>query len=507
MTALYGRLPPALDELLRQRLEALGWSLFGFGSPIGRTWTFPVSDDLVATLAVYGPWHFHTPAAFTVDVGVGHPPSTRLMPRLTQQPRASLYSIEDQPWLTWEAEDPDDPETQTSFAAAVTEMARFAVDAAGRLSQSGLLERQLRELAPDEDDPTTLPLYLAATGRVNEALETIEESVGRDGAWRNWSEDQDRRLARQLRLWADAGAPTPPELDKWPPNAFDAGLIEVDEGSTWSRARARSRAEREAQEAVRKALRTPPADSSDTAPAAQQVAHMLRREYGQRDVPLSPGRALQQAEFLLLEREPLGRWRVGMSVLSQLPGVVRQLAEAAREVRGTFTEDVLSDETPAADPELEAPWPEDALFDFPPDSDSWVEVAVDATTADALRKTATQPDGSTKQFLRLRVWVAAADTVRREAAGQADPSVPHGSLLVGTGHVVLGHFPPGSAGPATLRSATPSQRLLCFGRFPWQKASSDGRLTLRDVPSRCIRPRKPGCHRLRCADIGAQQSC
>ncbi|MGZ4666226.1 MAG: hypothetical protein ACXV5Q_14650 [Frankiaceae bacterium] len=98
----------------------------------------------------------------------------------------------------------------------------------------------------------TLPVFLAATGRPDEALDQVEELLASD--LEDVQERDYRRFARQLRLWVDAGAPPPPALDAWPPDAFELPWRARPRMSPSER-RAGRNASREALNAVRKLAR------------------------------------------------------------------------------------------------------------------------------------------------------------------------------------------------------------------------------------------------------------
>ena len=224
---LHDPVPPELAGKFGEWLASQGWTQDALvTSPMSLSWVRPVVGDLVATLVVTGPPTFRPGSTLSAHTGIGHLAASRLRPRLAaglDQTLLPLYA----PWPC--AELPDSEDEADSFLDAVVQLAERAAEAAERLSVPGALEDALHKQYAENEDPIPLPLHLASTGRVEEALAVADQEIGVEGAWTSGSEMPDRRFARQLRRWAGAGAPSPPPREAWPAHAFSTHPIEVDD--------------------------------------------------------------------------------------------------------------------------------------------------------------------------------------------------------------------------------------------------------------------------------------
>jgi len=187
------------------------------------------------------------------------------------------------------------------IAAQATERTRHATHPGGEhLADAAPPDSTRASRAADEvTDPVPSRVQLvvlAAAGRLavdDTPLRRFQDDPDSDT-------DSDRRFARQVRRWLDAGSPPPPPLE-----ATLAVLPDPFRRPQPDRAgdRARASAKREADEAVR---RSQPGATED------QLRAALVDEYARRGLPSSDWETTLAAELLHLRTRPLGRARAGL---------------------------------------------------------------------------------------------------------------------------------------------------------------------------------------------------
>lgn len=376
--------PEAFCEQLVAELEDAGWDRFLFDGPLSLTFTRQLGGGFQAVIRVTGSTGSHPgpPILADVDTGVGYEPATALMPRLTLRPSPLLVPNGEEP----EEPDAHGPEGELSdldrFRARVVELARgHAVPLAREYAALDEMEEALR--ADLEDFPEAaiekLPVFLAAAGRPDEALSEVEQFLASD--LEDVRERDYRRFARQLRLWADAGAPPPPPLASWPSDAFE--LPWRDRARTGPRER---RAERNATRAALNAVRRLARGKSRS-----ELVALLTAEYARRGLDVSPAATVMQAGMLELEQRPFGKVRAGLAAFKTMATVTRDAVSGLRHAfheRPSWLEPV-----------------ENALFEVPSSGRSWIPVGIAPEAAEWLARVAVDANPTPQLLTHCEAWL------------------------------------------------------------------------------------------------------
>lgn len=376
----------AFRAKLTAELRDAGWDCFPFADPDRLTFTYELGGGFQAVIEVTALAHPAPPMPLEADTGVAYARATALMPRLTLPPSPVLVLTGDPDTdASRAATKPDSESDLDRFLADVVQLARDqAVRLARPLATVDELEASLR--ADVEDCPEavieTLPVFLAATGRENEALTLVEEFLASD---LDEVQDRDyRRFARQLHLWVAAGSRVPPALEAWPVDAF--APPPVSEPDDTRRAR---RTERDATQDAVHAVRKLAGGKSRS-----ELVTLLSAEYSRRGLDVSPAAVVMQAGLLEVERGPFGKLRAGLMAFRTATALTR---EAVSGLRHAF-EDGPSRLEP----------PDEALFDVPSDG-GWVPVVIADDAEEWLARVAAGSHGTPQLLTHCEAWLRPAD--------------------------------------------------------------------------------------------------
>ncbi len=258
-----------------------------------------------------------------VVVGVAHPRSMRLMPRLTLSPEALLI-VEPVRNAYPDEQGPGDlmsVDSQDKLDDLMLAIDRAVQHVAGEVPDAEALESALN--ADYEDNPTEphpgLVVFLAATDRIDAAVELAH----RMQAESDDSEEEFDRFVRQLELWVAAGRIEPPELDAWPAEYFQ-GFVQ----QTAESARERERREKPLRESAFKAAR--PHAQTDS---LLELTERLERELDGRGLHETRATTAQWARLMQAGR--WGRARAGFTLLKTGILQTKQSVNALRAVFGT----------------------------------------------------------------------------------------------------------------------------------------------------------------------------
>lgn len=391
MTTSFG-FPEAFCERLTEELADAGWDRFPFDGSLTLRFTQRLEDGFWAVATVVGSTGRHPGPPMLADVGtgVGYEPATTLMPRLTLRPSPLLLptgEAPDEAQAEGLARELSSQQDLDRFRAHVVELARdHAVPLARPYATLSAMDAALRAELEDfpESASQTLPVFLAATGRPDEALDEVEEILASD--LEDLEEREYRRFARQLRLWVDAGSPPPPPLAAWPVDAFEPPWRATPR-ATPSERRAERAATRDALDAVRKVAR---------GKSRQELSALLTVEYARRGIDVSPAVVVMQAGMLELEQKPFGKVRVGLTVLKTMATVTRGTVSGLRHA--------LEDSPAWLEP------PDDALFEVPATDDAWVSVSIATDAKDWLAHVAADANPTPQLLTHCEAWLRPHET-------------------------------------------------------------------------------------------------
>ena len=326
-------MPDSVGDLWVRDMTRSGWSPVGLPGQPWLTVTRPLGEGLVAACSVR--FAAHETTVRQVVVGVGHAPSTRLMPRLTLRPEVMFVG---EPvvnpgggeWFdsSW------NPDANGHLNDLMSAVNASTDNLAPRFARTADLAAVLQEgYAEDQAEPSSnLVVLLAATDRLEDAIDLAHSMQSN-------MEDPDPefdRFVRQLELWVAAGAPEPPALEAWPPEYFQDTVYE-------SRDQARDRNRREgplrkaAIDAVRPHART---DSLD------ELATRLEHELAARG--LRETRATATMAARLLQTSRWGRTKAGLTLLKTSLVQAKDSVHALRTAFGDETNTPFDFPTPPA---------------------------------------------------------------------------------------------------------------------------------------------------------------
>jgi hypothetical protein len=209
----------------------------------------------------------------------------------------------------------------------------------------------------------------------------------------------DRRFIRQLRRWLEAGGPVAPPIEET--------LAQLPRRArpprpSWSDARAKSNAKKEALDAVR---------AESKGKSLDQLKQMITAEYSARGIEIAPSVIDFKAEMLQTEQQPFGRARNVLRALRMLKAgggdMIRLIKHASDE-----------------DPEWLQP-PDRAAYPMIADRNRHTPIEVDAAAHDWLERVRTEAPRRMGPWVLIDVWLS------QEVA--ASPIQTHiGERLVGT---------------------------------------------------------------------------
>ena len=277
-------------DLLERQLTLAGWVAAAIPQQFWKPMTRPIGSELVlgcrVSTAAGGS------AITQVLVGVGHPRSMRLMPRLTLSPEALLI-VEPVRNAYPDEQGPGDlmsVDSQDKLDDLMLAIDRAVQHVAGEVPDAAALESALN--ADYEDNPTEPHPGLWCswqTDRVDAAVELAH----RMQAESDDSEEEFDRFVRQLDLWVTAGRMEPPELDAWPAEYFQGFVQQTPES-----ARVRERREKPLRESAFKAAR--PHAQTDS---LLELTERLERELDGRGLHETRATTAQWARLM-----QAGRW-------------------------------------------------------------------------------------------------------------------------------------------------------------------------------------------------------
>ena len=191
---------------------------------------------------------------------------------------------------------------------------------------------------------------------------------------------EDRRFIRQLTRWLDAGGPPAPPvaetLARLPRAPRPPRL-------SWSDARARTKARKDAIDAAR---------SQSPGKNLDQLRELVSVEYARRNSDAAPSTVALDAEMLQLEQQSFGRARSALKAIRML---TTGGADAIRLIRNATQHD----------PDWLRP-PDRASYPVPTSRDRYVSVELDAATRDWLARIATEAPRRVGPVVLVDVWLS-----------------------------------------------------------------------------------------------------
>lgn len=326
-------MPGSVADVWVRQMTRSGWSPVGLPAQPWLTVTRPLGEGLVAACSVR--FAANETAVRQAVVGVGHAPSTRLMPRLTLRPEVMFVGEPvvnpgggewfDSSWI---------PAADGHLDDLTLAVNASADNLAPRFAGTADLEAVLQEgYAEDPSEPrSNLVVLLAATDRRDVAIDLAHSMQSN-------MEDPDPefdRFVRQFELWVAAGAPEPPALEAWPPEYFQDTVYE-------SRDEARERNRREmplrkaAIDAVRPHAQTDSLDELTTRLEHELAARGLRET-----------RATTTMAARLLQPSRWGRTKAGLTLLKTSLVQCKDSVHALRRAFGDDTRTPFDFPTPPA---------------------------------------------------------------------------------------------------------------------------------------------------------------
>jgi hypothetical protein len=326
-------MPGSVRDLWVRQMTRSGWSPVGLPAQPWLTVTRPLGEGLVAACSVRCAVDETT--VRQVVVGVGHAPSTRLMPRLTLRPEVMFVG---ESVVNPSGGDSSDaariPAADGHLDDLVLAVNASADDLAPRFAGTADLAAVLQEgYAEDQSEPSSnLVVLLAATDRLDAAIDLAHSMQSN----REDPDPEFDRFVRQLELWVAAGAPDPPALEAWPPVYFQDTVYE-----SRDQAREQNRRERPLRKAAIDAVR--PHARTDS---LDELATRLEHELAARG--LRETRATTTMAARLLQASRWGRTKAGFTLLKTNLVQYKDSVHALRTVFGDEHTTPLDFPTPPA---------------------------------------------------------------------------------------------------------------------------------------------------------------
>lgn len=309
--------------------------------------THDVGNGVLVTAELRAPADWSSPqwpVELVLDVGVGYEPALNLMPLLTMPIHVALLPDYEPPATSTFATSMNGVgEVKPVAHQIVAIISDHAPGVAQRFPDADAIERAIPQRQPNPNGDGDLPdprvgphfdydrhtllrlVLLTASGRHDDARTLLaaypsspaDEPIDRE----------DRRFIRQLTRWLDAGGPAAPpiaetlaELPRKPIPPRPAGPR-----SSWTAARARSKLQDDAMEAVR------PRSAGKT---VEEIIELLTVEYAQRDVDAGTAAIAAVADGMHFEqqlrRTPLRRVRSTVAGIGLVNGFLRDVVRAVR---------------------------------------------------------------------------------------------------------------------------------------------------------------------------------
>lgn len=309
------------EDVWMREMAQSGWSQAWVSNEFSPSMTRPMAEGLVAACSVrFASGDSKTTVRHAV-VGVGHTPSTRLMPRLTLRPEVMLMG---DPLVDRNGGDPPEAARASTPSLPLEDLASAVNTAANEVAHRFValadLEWVLRSgYSVEVTEPhTNLLVFLAATHRSSAAVE-LAHAMQSDMT--NPDEEFDR-FVRQLELWVAAGASEAPALEDWPPEYFQDRVSESPESI-----RQRERLEKPLRKAAVDAAR--PYARTDSLP---ELVARLERELADRGLRESRATTTMLAQLLRTNRR--GRAKAGFTLLKTGLTQYKDSVNALRSVFG-----------------------------------------------------------------------------------------------------------------------------------------------------------------------------
>ena len=229
--------------------------------------------------------------------------------------------------------------------------------------------------AAEVDFDTRLRLVLLAATGQSEAARELLGSYPTDQSAGSIDCD-DRRFIRQLTRWLDAGCPTPPPTEE---TLELVPSLSLPPRSSWSDAKAKSRANKAAIDAVR---------AQSSGKSIDELRSLIAAEYAQRDIDIAPSAIELSVEMLSAERQPFGRLRNSIKA-------VRMLKDSGSDLVHQFRH-------PSVDPEWLRP-PDRASYPMIR-SRRYMAVEIDDTALEMVRQAFDAAPERVGMFAMIDVW-------------------------------------------------------------------------------------------------------
>jgi hypothetical protein len=410
-----------LSENVAGRLSAAGWSRRVLDDDrTDATLSRETQNGVIAVVEIHRTsfqWPDDWPVEIEASLGVGYEPALNLMPLLTLDPRAALIHEPEgghENSFTVELKGPASvaqtaerivkfveeraPTVAQNFpnASAIDEQLQREVEAAQTWSDEEGEENDASSGASDFDTQLRL-VVLAATGRHDETRsllatypsEQTDERIDRDN----------RRFVRQLGRWLDAGGPVAPPVEE---TLAQLPRRARPPRSSWSDARAKSSAKKEALDAAR---------AESKGKSLDQLKELIAAEYTTRRIEIAPSVIDFNAEMLQTEQQPFGRARNALKALRMLKAgggdMIRLIKNASDE-----------------DPDWLQP-PDRAAYPMIADRNRYTPIKLDAEARDWLERVRTEAPRRMGPWVLVDVWLS-----KNEIAGLIRAHI--GERLVGT---------------------------------------------------------------------------
>jgi hypothetical protein len=315
-----------LGENIAEQLTAAGWKRRLLHDLATATLTRPMRNGVIAVVEVERTsiqWPDDWPIEVQARLGVGYEPALNLMPLLTLRPRTAIIDSRHGRGNRFIAalEGLDDvTKTTRQIVDFVNE---HAAGLAKNFPDAAAIDAELqRKIAASETPPDRADsderyasyfdsqlrlVLLAAMGRHDETrvllatypMAPFDEPIDRN----------DRRFIRQLTRWLDAGGPVAPPVEDTLAQLSQPTRPPRPLHPSWSDARAKTKASKEALDAAR---------TQSKGKSLDQLQELVAAEYDVRGIDIAPSSLGLTAEMLQLKQQPFGRARSALKTVKML---------------------------------------------------------------------------------------------------------------------------------------------------------------------------------------------